>query len=69
MADDTKTDDEALEPTLEFGDDQAQGLEPVPAAQSQDITAAAKQEQALDDSILSTEDKKKVEEFTWRTKL
>lgn len=64
MADDTKTDDEALEPTLEFGDDQAQGLEPVPAAQSQDITAAAKQEQALDDSILSAEDKKKVEEFT-----
>lgn len=64
MADETKTADEALEPELEFGEEAPTTTEiEVPATQSQDITEAARQEKALDDSILSDEDKLKVDAF------
>jgi uncharacterized protein YaaN involved in tellurite resistance len=63
MAENGKAADEALEPTLEFGDTETEALAQAPAAPTEDITAAARQEKALDDSILSDDDKRKVEEF------
>lgn len=64
MADDSSVEEEPLEPELEFGDTPVGSTEiEVPAAASEDITAAAREEKALDDSILSADDKKKVDEF------